>query len=154
MIIRDLCNNKRSNISVIKVSEGAKKGCGVKNKFQEIMAEIFSDLVKGWEVEQTPNKINPKKSKPRHIIKLLKVKTKKKILKGEREWHNTCPVRNTKSGGFCLFFYWSIVNIWCCVSFWCRAKWFSYTYIYILFFIFFSIIVYYKILNIVPCAIE
>ena len=29
-----------------------------------------------------------------------------------------------------------------------------YTYIYILFFIFFSIIGYYKIVNIVPCAIQ
>lgn len=126
MIIRELCNNKRSNISVIKVPEGEKKGCGVKKKFQEIMAENFPNLVKGWEVGQTPNKINPKKSKPRHIIKLLKLKSKKKILKGEREKHDTCPVGNTKSGFF-LFFYWSIVNIRCCVSFWCRAKWFSYT---------------------------
>ena len=33
------------------------------------------------------------------------------------------------------------------------AKWLSYTYIYIFFFIVFSIMVYYRILNIVPCAI-
>ena len=30
----------------------------------------------------------------------------------------------------------------------------SYTHIYILFFIFFSIMVYHRILNIVPCAIQ
>ena len=44
----------------------------------------------------------------------------------------------------------------CCVSFWCRAKWFSYTYICIythIFIRFIFIMVYCKILNIVPCAI-
>ena len=49
-----------------------------------------------------------------------------------------------------LFFNWSIVDLQCCVNFWCTAKWFSYTYIYIFSFIFFSIMVYYRILNIVP----
>ena len=55
-----------------------------------------------------------------------------------------------------LFFNWSIVNLQCSVSFWCTAKSFSFTYIYIYVYIyiyiyirFFSIIVYYKILNIV-----
>ena len=40
-----------------------------------------------------------------------------------------------------------------CVSFECAAKGFSYTYIYIYIFFFrlFSIIDYYKTLNIVPC---
>ena len=50
-----------------------------------------------------------------------------------------------------FFFNWSIVGLQCRVSFRCTAKWFSYTYI--LFFRFFSIIGYYKILNIVPSAI-
>ena len=55
---------------------------------------------------------------------------------------------------------WSIVNLKCCVSFWCTTKWFSYIYIYlhthtyIFFFRFFSIIGYYMILNMVPCAIQ
>ena len=35
-----------------------------------------------------------------------------------------------------------VVDLQCCVSFWCRAKWFSYTYIYILSVIFFTIMVY------------
>ena len=48
-----------------------------------------------------------------------------------------------------FFFSWSIVDLQCCVSFWCIAKWFSY-----IFFIFFSIMVYYSILNTVPCAIQ
>ena len=35
-----------------------------------------------------------------------------------------------------LFFNWCIVNLqWRCVSFCCAAKWFSYTYTYILFYI-------------------
>ena len=56
----------------------------------------------------------------------------------------------------CFLIYilnWCILDLQCCVSFWRRAKWFNYTYIYSIFaffFIFFSIIVYHKILNIVP----
>ena len=32
-----------------------------------------------------------------------------------------------------LIFYWSIVELQCCVNYSCTAKWFSYTFIYILF---------------------
>ena len=51
-----------------------------------------------------------------------------------------------------FFFNWSIVDLQCCVSFRCTAKWVS--YICIFFFRFFSTIGYYKILNMVPCAIQ
>ena len=55
-------------------------------------------------------------------------------------------------------FYWNIVDLQCRVSFRCTAKWFSYTHIYThiltFSFIFFSIMVYHRILNIVPCAIQ
>ena len=34
-----------------------------------------------------------------------------------------------------FFFHWSITDLQCCVSFRCREKWFSYTYITILFFL-------------------
>ena len=51
----------------------------------------------------------------------------------------------------CIFFYWSIVILQCCVNFCYTAKWFSYTYIHS-FFIFFFIMVYHRILTIVPCA--
>ena len=47
-----------------------------------------------------------------------------------------------------FFFYWSIVDLQCCVSIRCTATWFG------IFFRFFSIIDYYKILNIVSCAIQ
>ena len=46
--------------------------------------------------------------------------------------------------------YWSIVDLQC---FRYTAKWFSYTYTYILFLRLFSVVDYYNILTIVPCAI-
>ena len=55
----------------------------------------------------------------------------------------------------CLF-YWSIVDSQCCVNFYCTVKWFSCTHRHthtLILFIFFSIVVYHGILNIVPCAI-
>ena len=47
-----------------------------------------------------------------------------------------------------LFFNWSIVDLQCLVNFYCTAKWVSYMYIC---FMFFSIMVYHRILIIVPC---
>ena len=37
---------------------------------------------------------------------------------------------------FFNLFYWSTVDLQCCVNFCCIAKWFSYTYMYVLFHIF------------------
>ena len=51
-----------------------------------------------------------------------------------------------------FFIYWSVVDLPCYVSFMCMAKWFS--FIYTFFFRFLSIIGYYKILNVVSCAIQ
>ena len=42
-------------------------------------------------------------------------------------------------------FIWSTVELQCCVNYCCTAKWLSYTFIFI-----FSIMIYHKILNIVP----
>ena len=60
-----------------------------------------------------------------------------------------------------FFLNWSKVDLRCCVSFRWTAKWFSYSislslylYICIFFFRFFSIICYYKMLDIGPCAIQ
>ena len=54
-----------------------------------------------------------------------------------------------------LFLNWTIVDLQCYVSFSYTAKWFNNTHMHthIFFFRFFSIIDYYKILDIVPCAV-
>ena len=43
-------------------------------------------------------------------------------------------------------FHWSIVDLQRCINFYCIAEWFPYMYIYRFFFIFFSGMVYYRIL--------
>ena len=55
---------------------------------------------------------------------------------------------------FLNLFYWSIVDLQCYINFCCTAKWLSYTYLYTFFFIFLSMMVYHRILNIVPCATQ
>ena len=67
-------------------------------------------------------------------------------------------------GSFCFFcllllicFNWTVVDLQYCVSFRCRQNdsvTHTLIYIYPFFFRFFSITAYYKILNIVPCAIQ
>ena len=52
---------------------------------------------------------------------------------------------------FLCFFNGSIADLQCCVSFWGTAKWFSFIYF---FFMFFSVMVYYRMLSIVPCAVQ
>ena len=57
----------------------------------------------------------------------------------------------------CIFkssFYWCTVDLQHGVNFCYLAKWFSYTYINIFLFIFFPMMVYYRILNIVPYVIQ
>ena len=48
--------------------------------------------------------------------------------------------------------YRSVADLQCCVNFYCRAKGFSDTHTF--FFIVFSIMVYHRVLNIVPCAVQ
>ena len=56
-----------------------------------------------------------------------------------------------------IFYFCCLIDVenilQCCVSIWYTDVIQFYTYIYIFFFRFFSILDYYKILNIVPCAI-
>ena len=47
---------------------------------------------------------------------------------------------------------WRKMDLQCCVHFWCRAKSCIYIYTHAFFWIFFSIMVYHRILNTVPCA--
>ena len=51
-------------------------------------------------------------------------------------------------------FYWSIVHLQCCVNFSYTAEWFNniYVCVYTFFFTFFCIILYLRVLNIIPCG--
>ena len=80
--IRDLWDNiKQANLHIIGIPEGAEKEKGIENIFEEIMAENFPNLresdIKMHESQRAPNKLNPNRPTPRHIIiKMAKVKDK------------------------------------------------------------------------------
>ena len=84
-------NIKCTNIRIIGVPGGEETEKGTENLFEEIMPENFPKLLKEedtqvQEVQRSPNKMNPKRPTPRHIIiKLLSVKDKDRILKAARE---------------------------------------------------------------------
>ena len=84
-------NFKHSNIQIIGVPEGEEKEQEIENFFEKIMKENFPTLVKEidikvQEAQRVPNKMDPKKTIPRHIIiKMPKVKDKERILKAARE---------------------------------------------------------------------
>ena len=68
---------KQANLCIIGISEGEEKG--IENIFEEIMAENFTNLnethIKIQEAQRAPNKVNPNRTTPRHIIiKMAKVK--------------------------------------------------------------------------------
>ena len=49
---------------------------------------------------------------------------------------------------------WNLVDLQYCANFCCTANWPCDTHIYILSFIFFSIVIYHRMLSIVPCAVQ
>ena len=63
----------------------------IEHLFEKIMKESFPNLVKEigiqvQEAQRVPNKLDPKRNTPRHIIiKMPKVKDKERILKAARE---------------------------------------------------------------------
>ena len=63
----------------------------IKNLFEKIIKENFPNLAKKidmqvQEAQRVPNKLDPKKTTPRHIIiKMPNVKDKERILKAARE---------------------------------------------------------------------
>ena len=76
---------------------------GIKNVFEEIMAENFPNIKKETDIQvqeaqRVPNKINPTRPTPKHIIlKMAKVKDKERILKTARGlpwwrsgWESAC----------------------------------------------------------------
>ena len=92
--LRDLCDNiKQNNICITGVSGGEKREEGAKTIFEEIIDGKFPDLGKETDIHvhihyimRVPNKMNPKKSTPKHIIiKMAKIKDKERLLKAARE---------------------------------------------------------------------
>nr|KAF6363168.1 hypothetical protein mPipKuh1_010165 [Pipistrellus kuhlii] len=89
--VRNLWDNfKRTNIRIMGVPEDEREQ-DTKNILKEIVTENFPHLVKEidlqvQEVHRTPNKRNPKRTTPRHIIiKIPRAKDKERILKAARE---------------------------------------------------------------------
>ena len=95
---------KRSNIRIIGVPEEDEKKDHEKI-LEEIILENFPKMGKEiitqvQETRRVPNRINPRRNTPRHIlIKLTKVKHKEHILKSAREkqqiTYNGIPIRIT-----------------------------------------------------------
>ncbi|KAK1339938.1 hypothetical protein QTO34_018502 [Cnephaeus nilssonii] len=89
--IRSLWDNfKRTNIRIMGVPEEEREQ-DAENLFEEIMNENFPHLMKEidlqvQEAHRTPNKRNPKRTTPRHIIiKMPRAKDKERILQAARE---------------------------------------------------------------------
>ena len=90
--LRNLWDNfKCSNIRIIGVPEGGEEEQETENLFEKIMKEKFPNLVKEidiqvQETQRVPNKLDPKRTTPRHIIiKMPKVKDKERILKQQKK---------------------------------------------------------------------
>ena len=73
---------------VISIPEGEEKEKRIENIFEEILSENFPNLketdIKIQEAQGAPNKLNPNRPIPRHII-IKMVKVKERILKAARE---------------------------------------------------------------------
>ena len=71
--------------------EGEEEKQETENLFEKIMKENFPNLAKEidiqvQEAQRVPNKLDPKRTMPKHIIiKMPKVKDKERILKAARE---------------------------------------------------------------------
>ena len=92
-----LDNFKYSNIRIIGLPEGEEREEEIENLFEKILKESFPNLVKEidtqvQEAQRVPNKVDPKRPTPRHIIiKMPKVKENERNLKAAREkWLVTC----------------------------------------------------------------
>ena len=82
---------KHNNTHITGIPEGGESEQEIKNLFEEIMTKDFLNLVKGkdtpiQEVQRVPNKLDPKKTTPRHIIiKMTGLKNLERILNATRE---------------------------------------------------------------------
>ena len=90
--LRDLWDNVKSpNIRIIGVPEEEDKKTGHEKILEEIIVENVPKMGKEiitqvQETQRVPNRINPRRNTPIHIlIKLTKIKHKEQILKAPRE---------------------------------------------------------------------
>ena len=90
--IREVLDSiQRPNIRIIGIPEGEETNKGIDNLFHEILEENFPNLerhskIQTQEIQSTPNRINPRRSSPKHIIaRLVKSTDKDKMLKLARE---------------------------------------------------------------------
>ena len=99
--IRDLWDNtKQANLHTIGIPEGEGKKEGIENIFEEIITGNFPNLkdtdIKIQEAQRAPNKLNPNRPTPRHII-IKMAKAKERILKAAREkqsiYYKGTPIR-------------------------------------------------------------
>ena len=73
------------------MTEGEEEEQVIENLFENIMKENFPNLLKKIDFQdvrklRVPNKLDPKRNTPRHIIiKLPNIKDKERILKAARE---------------------------------------------------------------------
>ena len=104
--LRDFWDNvKRLKIRIIGVPEEEDKKKDSEKILEEIIVENFPKMGKEiitqvQETKRVPNRINPRRNTPRHIlIKLTKIKHKEQILKAAREKqqipHKGIPIRIT-----------------------------------------------------------
>ena len=86
--------------------EGEEQQQEIENLFEQVTKESFPNLSKeiGFqevqevqEAQRVPKKLDPKRNTPRHIIKLLNIKDKERILKAargkERVTYKGLPIR-------------------------------------------------------------
>ena len=91
--LRNLWDNfKHSNIQIIGVPEGEEEDQEIENLVEKVMKENFPNLAMEMdfqevqEAQRVPQKLDPRKHTPRHIIiTLAKIKDKERILKAARE---------------------------------------------------------------------
>ena len=88
--MRSLWDNFK-HTSIIWVPEREEKEQEIEDLFEKIMMENFPNLVKVIDIQvqkvhRLPNKMNPKRPTPRHIIiKITRLKDKERILTTTRE---------------------------------------------------------------------
>ena len=87
---------KHSNVRIIGIPKGEEKNRGLKEIFEQIVAENFSNLAKETsiciqEAQRTPPKINHGKPTPRHVIvQFANIRSKDTVLKAARGRKSLC----------------------------------------------------------------